>query len=129
MYDNRPATVVGTIAACVLFTSCAANLPRTPTAFTPSPNTDDRIVIHRDIEVTPPAGYRRTLKAGSIWVKVGSTSAGTVYKVQNDVFTLVGAHQHEAYAVVANDFLVGFYLPFEQAFVDLSPDVSLNHNK
>lgn len=129
MCTYRRWTAAVAIAASAFLVGCAANLPRTATAFTPSATTTDRITIHRDIEVAPPTGYRRTLKAGSTWAKVGATPQGTVYKVENDVFSLVGAHQHEAHAVVANGFLVGFYLPVEQAFVDISPDISLNHNK
>ena len=126
-WQHRAAAVA--LAGSVLLVGCAANLPRTPTSFTPSATTTDRITIRRDIEVAPPTGYRRTLKTGSTWAKVGVIPQGTVYKVENDVFSLVGAHQHEAHAVVANGFLVGFYLPVEQAFVDISPDISLNHNK
>jgi hypothetical protein len=40
----------------------------------------------------------------------------------NDVFTIEGAHIHEAYLVVdAGDQLVGFYLPAEQAFSPMMP--------
>lgn len=125
----RRGTAALALAASVLLIGCAANLPRTPTPFIPSADNAERITIRHDIEATPPTGYRRTLKAGSTWAKVGTTPQGTVYKIENDVFSLVGAHQHEAHAVIANGSLVGFYLPVEQAFVDISPDIPLHLNK
>lgn len=108
-------------------TGCAANLPRSPTSFTPTHFArPDTVVIATDAEITPTTGYTRTIKAGSKWTKVGVVPQGDVYKIENDVFLLEGAHMHEAYSVIKANRLVGFYLPFEQAFVVISPEVSLS---
>lgn len=118
---------VGVLAAVTL--GCAANLPRDPTTFRPSPTHQTAsIVLAKDVEVTPSTGYTRTLKAGSTWIKTGAVPQGDVYRIDNDVFQLEGAHMHEAHAVINAGRLVGFYLPFEQAFVSLSPDVPLSIN-
>ncbi len=118
---------VGLIAGVTL--GCAANLPRNPTTFTPAPtNRTAAIVLTKQVEVTPSTGYTRTLKAGSAWIKTGTVPQGDVYRIDNDVFLLEGAHMHEAHAVINAGRLVGFYLPFEQAFVGLSPAVSLSIN-
>jgi len=116
------ALVVGTT-----LTGCAANLPRSPTSFTPAHAArPETIVIANDTEVTPSTGYTRTIKAGSTWTKVGVVPQGEVFKIENDVFLLEGAHMHEAYSVIKAGRLVGFYLPFEQAFVVISPEVPLS---
>lgn len=116
------AVVVG-----VTLAGCAANLPRNPVSFTPThAGRPETIVITENTEVTPPTGYTRTLKAGSTWTKVGAVPQGGVYKIENDVFLLEGAHMHEAHCVINARRLVGFYLPFEQAFVAISPEVSLS---
>ena len=119
--------VLVVIAAIVLF-GCATALRHAPVSFTPTraaaPQT---IVIEKAVDVEPvsSSGYARTLKAGSVWKEVGTVPQGTVYKVEDDVFMLEAAHMHEAYCVIQNNTLVGFYLPVEQAFVAAYEKVSL----
>lgn len=73
-------------------------------------------VVSKAAEVQLPTGYTRTLRAGSTWRLAGMLPQGEVYRPVGDVFTLEGAHIHEAYLVVKSDALVGFYLPAERAF-------------
>jgi hypothetical protein len=117
----------------IIFTTlagCASEISRTATQFNPAAGTDARfIVVTKEITVTPSAGYSRTLKAGSTWKYVGRIPEGAVYKIQDDVFMLVGKHMHEAYCVIANNELVGFYLAVENAFSPLSPRVPLPLNQ
>ena len=54
--------------------------------------------------------------AGSTWRQTGVIPDGDVYKIENRVFTVEARHVHEAYLVVRDRSLVGFYLPVEQAF-------------
>ena len=68
-----------------------------------------------------PMGYRRTIRQGSVWTRVGRVSQGEVYKPTNQVFMVEGTHVHEAYLVLDGDQVVGFYLPVERAFAP-SPD-------
>jgi len=70
-------------------------------------------------------GYTRELRTGSQWRPVGAIAEGTVYRPVNDVLTLEGAHIHEAYLVVRDDSLVGFYLPAERGFSPLTPSLPL----
>jgi len=76
----------------------------------------ERRILAKAVEVQLDTGYGRTLKPGSQWQPVGSLPQGIVYRAVNDVFTLEGAHIHEAYLVVQGDQLVGFYLPAERGF-------------
>ena len=121
-----------TIAVAILFVTltmlagCAADISRRATTFTPLAAQPGRsMVIKQEVTVTPSTGYSQTLRAGSIWGHVGDIPEGAVYKIQNDVFTVEGAHRHEAYCVIAGGKLIGFYLPVEQAFVDVAPNVVL----
>ncbi len=84
--------------------------------------------LSSDIEWTLNTGYVRRLKKGSGWTKVGRLPQGDVYQPRNDVFTLEGAHIHEAYLVIEDGVLVGFYLPAERAFSPsrLHPAISLH---
>lgn len=89
---------------------------------------DAPYVLSSALELTLDTGYARTLKAGSRWLRQGTLAQGTVYKPWQDVFTLEGAHIHEAWLVVQDERLVGFYLPAERGFSPLSPPVSLHFN-
>lgn len=75
--------------------------------------------------VTFHTGYERQLKAGSQWAYAGQVSQGEIYRPHNDVFTVEGAHIHEAHLVVSQDSLVGFYLPYERGFSALPQPLKL----
>ena len=72
------------------------------------------------------SGYERTIKAGTEFVPAGTVKQGMVLKPTNTIFTIEGAHMHEAYPVVDNGRIVGFYLPVERAFSPLSQPVNLS---
>lgn len=74
-------------------------------------------------------GYRRTLKQGTHWTRVGTLPEGDVFEPTETVFTVEGRHIREAYLVVHDGLLVGFFLPVEDAFVPLSNPVSLHMSK
>lgn len=105
---------------------CAA-VRHTPAPFTPV--ADTAVIAPRTLaqgmQLTLDTGYARTLKAGSAWRRSGSIAQGEVYRPVNDVFTLEGAHIHEAYLVIRDDTLVGFYLPAEAGFSPLRTPLPL----
>jgi hypothetical protein len=124
------ALVAAPIIICMILAGCATEVSRTATQFNPDAGADNKyIVVTKEVTVTPSAGYSRTLKAGSTWKYVGRIPEGAVYKVQDDVFMLEGKHMHEAYCVIANNELVGFYLAVENAFSPLSSRVPLSLNQ
>ncbi len=81
--------------------------------------------MNEQTAVKPSSGYRRIIKAGSLWKYEGSIPEGEVYRIQNDVFMVEGANMHEAYSVLDGELLVGFYLPVKQAFAPLPKAVPL----
>lgn len=80
------------------------------------------------LEITLDTGFSRTLRAGSRWQRVGAIAEGAVYQPYEDVFTLEGAHIHEAYLVVDKETLVGFYLPAERGFSPLTHSLPVHFN-
>lgn len=103
---------------------CASELRHTPTRFAaPAGEQVAPITIHAMTEVSPASGYAVTLKAGSVWDYAGRIPEGAAFRIRNNVFMLEGAHRHEAYCVVNENRLVGFFLPVEQAFVAVNPAV------
>lgn len=105
---------------------CAA-VRHTPATLTIADAGTPRILASA-VDIALDTGYRRTLKAGSRWLRQGVLAQGSVYKPWQDVFTLEGAHIHEAWLVLQDDRLVGFYLPAERGFSPLSPPVPLHFN-
>ena len=113
-----------------LFTGgCAfdiAHVSSEPTLFSPQPEPRKSFVMKDTVEITQaPCGYDRTLRAGTHWDLVGTIPEGEVYKPQNQVLTVECSHVFEAYLVLVNGFMIGFYLPVEGEFVPISDKVAL----
>jgi hypothetical protein len=70
-------------------------------------------------------GYKRKLKAGTTWDYAGSIKQGEVYKTDDQILTIEGSNIFEAYIVVSESDLVGFYLPVEGTFSPISSPVKL----
>lgn len=99
---------------------CACAVQQTATLISLVPAGDSAAVtLSSPLELQLRTGYHRTLKQGSRWTRIGSVPQGDVYKPYRDVFTIEGAHMHEAYLVVDKGMLVGFYLPAERGYADL----------
>lgn len=117
-------------AGCVglaLLAGCASEVKRTPVEMsTAAPEAGRRWVTTEAIEVVPESGYRRKIAAGTEFVVVGRVAQGLVLKPTQTVLTLEGAHMHEAYAVVREGQLVGFYLPVERAYASFPKPVPMN---
>lgn len=110
----------------LLLNGCAMEVVRAPADFVSiSEAQARRIVTAQPVEIMLDSRYRRTLSAGSALLEVGSVGAGQVFKPMNTVFTVEGKHMHEAYLVLRNEKVVGFYLPVEKAFSPLSESVVL----
>ena len=116
-------------AVCVAVTGLSACAPMVSTApatlATDSVTVPSRIQLKSPTEIRLETGYTRTLAAGSNWQRVGTLSQGTVYRPVGTIFTIEGRQVHEAYLVITNQRLVGFYLPGEQAYSPLSTAVSI----
>ncbi len=70
-------------------------------------------------------GYQRTLKAGSVWRLAGHLPQGSVYAPVDSVLTIEGRQVHEAWLVVCEGTLLGFYLPGESAYSPLTRPIAL----
>jgi len=84
-----------------------------------------RIQFVKETYLQLPGGYGRALPQSSVWDLRGGLPEGAVYRRADGIFTVEGAHVHEAYLVIAANHLVGFYLPVEKAYAPFSP-VTLN---
>ena len=113
------------LAIAAIVSGCATDVTRSAASLSPASGERTRIEIAQAVTVESSSGYSRTLPAGSAWELQGRLPQGAVYKRAGDVFTIEGAHVHEAYLVVSGSHLVGYYLPVERAFSP-APRVQLN---
>jgi hypothetical protein len=111
-------------AAAMLLASCAPTVVQESTQLTPE--TGKRLRRARAAEVRLSTGYSTTLRAGTRWERVGTIPQGEVYRTQDQIVTLEGAHIHEGYIVVKEGALAGFYLPVERAFSPVTPVMPLS---
>jgi len=108
--------------------ACAFNL--TDVHYSPAVLTAEtspqEYVLRQDVRVDrAPCNYDRKLRSGTHWVPVGSVPEGRVFKLRDQVLTIECSNVFEAYPVVHNAALVGFYLPVEKGLVKLPEPVPL----
>ncbi len=108
----------GTVAlACALLAGCASEVIRFPSSLSATTSSKPaRFTLGQPLDLLVGAGERREFRAGTAFVLVGRIKEGEVWKAQDSVLTVTGAHAHEAYLVRQGDKVVGFYLPVEGAF-------------
>jgi len=118
---------------CILFYAfliygCAFDITHVryqPAQFVPQQDTNKSFVLKDNVSITRATCFERTLRKGTKWRMIGSTGEGDVYKPLDQVLTLECSNVHEAYLVVLDSYLVGFYLPVEKGFVKLSERILL----
>lgn len=113
--------------ALTFISGCGTVVTHTPSILTPvsAPEAKTSFTLTKQANILLDTGYTRTLNVGSQWRRIGSISQGDVYRPQNVVFTVEGKHIHEAYLVINNNQLIGFYLPYEHGFSPLAQPVGL----
>lgn len=117
------ARYVGYVLLTAVLCACAAPVLTQPARMTPSTDTvatAPRLRVLATTIVKQDQGYRRRIPADSLWRRVGTLPQGDVYRPVNIVFTIEGRQVHEAYLVLQDASLSGFYLPGEFAFSPLS---------
>jgi hypothetical protein len=121
---------VMTLFFCLLFFGCAFDvyhLSSTPTRFSREIEASPKsFILKEEVLINEaPCGYRRMLRAGSRWEQCGTISQGDVYKSRDQVLTVECSNIYEAYLVMSNGKLCGFYLPIEKAYVSLPTGMNL----
>jgi hypothetical protein len=105
---------------------CAGEIVRQPRDLSSVPQAEQkRYVASRPATLRLDSGYNRTISAGTQFTQIGRIKEGAVLKPLSTTFTVEGAHMHEAYPVLDDRRIVGFYLPVERAFTPLSQSTLL----
>lgn len=112
-------------AFALLLTACASSVPSRPAALAPLGAVAAELELAAASPVALSTGYERTLPARSRWQAVGELPEGLVYRPAGTVFTIEGRHVHEAYLVVRQGVLQGFYLAGESRYSPLDKPIPL----
>ena len=111
---KTPANVPAIAVLLMCLSSCAVRHPPSQLVALPSSTQQQIRTLAQETTIKLASGHISTLKSGSTWEVLGVIPDGVVYRPVNDMFTLEGANIQEAYLVVRDDLLVGFYLPVER---------------
>ncbi len=112
------------VAVCLLLAACAPAVVQVP-ASSLVPHDGKHLRLSETVEIGLSTGYTSVLRARTTWQLIGRIEQGEVYKPRNQVLTVEGAHIHEAYLVVKDGNLVGFFLPVEKTFSPISEKLFL----
>ena len=103
-----------------VLSGCALPVRQIPLSTPLAPASGRSFVLAKDTYCSFGTGYGRTLRAGTHWDLFGTIDRGEVYRSQDQLLTVEGFNVHEAYLVVKDESLVGFYLPVEKTFTRVS---------
>jgi hypothetical protein len=89
-------------------------------------NRNADFLLAEECRVSLGTGYRRSLRANTNWIFVGALPQGDVFKTKDQILTVEASNIYEAYIVVEEDHLIGFYLPAEETYSPLNKPLLLN---
>ena len=75
--------------------------------------------LAKDISVAPASGQKVKLKSGTEWQYVCTIDQGDVYKTKDQVVAITASNTYEAYIVITDAGMTGFFLPLEKTFSPL----------
>ncbi|GAJ03730.1 unnamed protein product, partial [marine sediment metagenome] len=106
----------------ILFIGCAFDLvhvKQIPTQLNLSQPGEKSWTLINEVKLICDTGYDRQLKSGTKWDYVGKVEQGYVYKTNDQILTVEGSNIFEAYIVILEDNIVGFYLPVEKSYTPI----------
>lgn len=107
----------------ILLVGCAFDLVRVkqiPTQLNSNHPTKISWKLINDVKVSYGTCYSRKLKSGTKWDYVGEVEHGDVFKTNDQILTVEGSNIFEAYIVVSEENIVGFYLPVEKSYTPVT---------
>jgi hypothetical protein len=96
--------------------SCAAELVRSPSSLKVAGPPNEVIELIQPSRINLGPGNETILFTGSRWRFLGVIEQGRVYKPLETSFSIQAANSHEAYLVIKENRIIGFYLPGERAW-------------
>lgn len=76
--------------------------------------------LEEEVNVSLGTGYSRKLNRGTTWQYVNTITQGDIFETKDQILTVEGSNIFEAFIVVSDKKLVGFFLPVEETYSPLS---------
>lgn len=118
--SSHAALLVTIAVAC----GCAfdvVHVRQTPATFVAETTGVNPWVLEREVRIGIGTGYSTVLKAGTHWQPAGRIAEGDVFKTSDQIVKVEASNIHEAYVVVKEGMVTGFYLPVERTFTAARP--------
>lgn len=110
--------------AVALLPAGCADAPQTTTQFV-SASDSSSVVLTQNTTVPMPLMVRATnpLLKGTVWRTIGHCDQGDIYSTNDQTITITTANQRQAWPVVHDGQVVGFFLAVEKTFTPASKPV------
>jgi len=101
--------------------SCAVQQAPTKSPISLVANPVARYVLEAPVNVKARNSATTRLKSGTTWSLVGTIEQGEVFQTKDQVVIVNSFNVHEAFIVIHENKVIGYYLPVEKTFVKSKP--------
>lgn len=109
------------VLAVFLVSGCSVDQVRVEQQLAPLPDEGALYQLHSSASVKARNVRTVELRRDTHWRLLGSIEKGQVFEPIDQVVTVNGFNVHEAYIVVREGRVIGYYLPYEKSFVEAEP--------
>ncbi|MEX2500440.1 MAG: hypothetical protein WD397_16355 [Wenzhouxiangellaceae bacterium] len=109
-----------TLVAAVLATACSITQIPVTERITVHDNPSS-VILHTPVVIELDHAKPVRLRAKSSWNRIGEIPQGTVYSTADQVVVVESFNTRQAYIVVNEGRVVGYFLPVENSFVKVAP--------
>lgn len=122
---SRHVVIPLVLGIAILASACAPAVRTEPATFQAATAARPGLRVTTAVPIHLDTGYKRVVKEGSVWRYAGKVAQGAVYAPVDTVFSIRGSQMHEAWLVIRDGALQGFYLPGESMYSPLSTAVPI----
>lgn len=109
-----------TLVAAVLATACSVTQIPVTEGITSDAN-ESVVILHAPVVIELDHAKPVLLRAETSWARIGEIPQGTVYKTADQLIVVESFNTRQAYIVVNEERVVGYFLPVENSFVKVTP--------
>ena len=120
---NKIYLLVLLISALGIVTGCAfdiIHIKQVPVQYEDVKIIKSDFILKDEVILDTGTGYNRKLNKGTRWNYVNTISYGDIFKTKGQILTIERSNIFEAFIVVSDENLVGFFLPVEQTYSPLN---------
>lgn len=124
---NKPCSLL-LIFFTIIFSGCAfdiVHIDQVPVQYENEKIQKSSFKLTNKVHINLGTGYSRQLNEGTKWHYVSTISFGDIFKTNDQILTIEGSNIFEAFIVVSEKNLVGFFLPVEETYSPLSNPIPL----